>query len=81
MKFLFTLMLQLITVGFLLKLVVRLLVPRPIRKFVGKSTMALCRHSFEIIKEINDGLRDDDDDDIDSDVDDKKVVELSRARK
>jgi hypothetical protein len=80
MKFLFTLLLQLMCVGFLLKLVVRLLVPRPIRKFVGKSTMALCRHFIEIIKEINDGLRDDDDDS-DLDVDSGKVVELSRARK
>lgn len=83
MKFIFTLILQLITVGFLLKLAIRLLIPKQIRKLFSKSTAALCRCSFDILKELKEDFEGEDEvDDVDNDVDNKKVVQFaSRTRK
>jgi hypothetical protein len=77
MKFLFTLVVQIITVGFLLKLAVKLLVPRPIRKLFSKSTVALYQCSCEVLKELKENFEDDDDDvEYDDGVDDRKVITI-----
>lgn len=82
MKVLFLFMFQLIVFGMLLKLVVRMLVPRIIRKIFAKSSTTLIHGAFNFLKSIRDDFEEDDDDiEYDDFVDDDKIIYLDAKRK
>lgn len=83
MKVLFMFMFQLIVFGMLLKLVVRMLIPRVIRKIFVKSSTTLIHGVFNFLKSIRDDFEEDDDDYIEYDdcVDDDKVIYLDARKK
>ena len=81
MKFLFMFLLQLITVGLLIKLAIKFFIPRPIRKLFAKSTMALIRCSCELINELKNNFENDDDSEYDDGVDDGKVINIVQGKR
>lgn len=82
MKVLFIFLVQFITVCLLIKLAIRMVVPRPLRKLFLKSSVTLYHTSANLLKAMKTNFEDESDDDSDDIIEeDSNVISISRASK